>query len=161
MREFCRRACLAPDLGRLSGSDFVRLMVWTCCGQCERLEAQGEENVSVGATDSLCKPLEEAGRNVLELERFANAVLFGQASFAETAVARVCWEAVADMRRIALAVGTRNETSVLLLVEETRLVRLLSFFVAVVVHVLFYADSSETRLACAACEGTEICCNTC
>ena len=124
LRAFCRGSLCAPDRGQVNKRELLQLMMWTCCGQANRVFGEGEADVSRGAADSLCAPLEQTGLEVHELEHWADLVLRGEisSSIAASAVARMCWSTIAELRSLALTVGTRETSSVLMLVEETRLV---------------------------------------
>ena len=122
MRDFCRRASFAPDSGAMGQAELVRLRIWTCCGQAERRHHEGEQDVSVGAADACCAPLELVGKQVVELEKWAAAELLERSEASQTAcaLAHACLTTVTELRRLVLGCEL---ASVLRLVEETRQVK--------------------------------------
>ncbi len=119
MRAFSRQRLLSPDQGLVpSDADFVRLLAWVVCGQASRGHHDGVADISVGAADALCAPLDAAGATVQMLEAWAQIAL-GTSQTAE-AVARECLETVSEARRRVLALAQTEGMTVLRMVHETR-----------------------------------------
>jgi hypothetical protein len=109
--------------GCVSKEQLFELMVWICCGEAERKNHEGEDSFSIGAADSLCRPLEEAGHAVRELEEWATEVMSAPSSHTAGAVARICWDTVKEFRVCLLSLSKRKEKSLPMLIDETQKLR--------------------------------------
>jgi hypothetical protein len=122
MRAFSRQRLLSPDKGLVaSDAELVRLLAWVVCGQAHRANHEGVADISVGASDALCAPLDAAGATVLMLEAWAQSAI-DTCQTAE-AVARECLEVVNEARRCVLALAQIEGMTLLRMVHETRIVR--------------------------------------